>query len=125
MNENHCKVAYTVMTEDHLGHVVFLVFNDHSEYYFPLAKAHKNQTGLATALTAMKSELNMNIDCLELAELTNIVANGHRIPLFLFHYQCEKQVIDILPPNSEMTWIEYDHLSERFEEWEFSGVPQF
>lgn len=119
-------IAYTIMVQRTDGKWIFLVKHEESDFIFPGTKNDDKHTGLATIIQEMKKRLNLNFDKVELAELTNAVIGEHRIPLFVFKYNCgTEDPADLLLPNTNLTWQVSDNFKETIQKYEISGVPLF
>lgn len=115
------------MVKDENGRYVFLVKQIEDGYSFPVTSVESKKTGLACIIESMKSMLHIEVENLELNELTNAVVNDHRVPLFVFTYEDDtiKNPNQLLPQNSGLSWLHSENLTHTLEEWELSGVPQF
>lgn len=119
-------IAYTIMVQRTDGKWLFLVQHEESDFIFPGTMAKNQQTGLATAIEAMKEKLNLNFDKVDLAELTNAVTENQRIPLFVFKYHCgAEDPTDLLLPGSKLEWQVSDNFKEAIQKYDISGVPLF
>lgn len=121
------RVAGTIMTHNPEGKYVFLVKEENEKVSFPVTQILDTQTGLASILEELKKQLAIDIQHLNLFELTNAVVNGINIPLFVFEVaNKEIQVSTILKENlTHLSFVQSATLTEALEEWEITGVPQF
>lgn len=120
-------VAGTIMTHNIEGKYVFLVKKEGEKFSFPSTQILSKQTGLACILEELKSTLAIDIQNLNLFELTNAIVEGNRIPLFVFELaDASIQTNEILKRNfPQLSWQQSSILTETLENWEISGVPQF
>jgi hypothetical protein len=120
-------VAGTIMTHDPKGKYVFLVKEENKENSFPVTQILGKQTGLACILAEFKKLLAIDIQHLNLFELTNAVVEGKNIPLFVFEVSNKEiQVSKILKEDlAHLSFVHSDALTEALAEWEITGVPQF
>ncbi|WP_256864612.1 hypothetical protein [Marinilactibacillus piezotolerans] len=124
--KNH-YVACTVLVKDEEDRYVFLVKKEEEGFSFPATEVLPKKTGLACIIDRMKEVLLLEVEKLELNELTNAVVENHRVPLFVFTYEDEqlRTPLDLLPDNSELSWEHSEKITKTLKEWEISGVPQF
>lgn len=124
--EDH-HVACTVLVKDEEGRYVFLVKREEEGFSFLATEVEHRKTGLACVLNRLKEMIKMDIEKLELNELTNAVVDNKSIPLFVFIY--ENNALDtpndLLPKDSELSWVHSENIINTLEQWEISGVPQF
>lgn len=126
MVEKKSYIAFTVMTNRADGKPMFLVEHEQTDFIFPFAKYNKEITGLACAIEVVKEKLNIDFNCLELAELTNAVIKDQRIPFFVFKYHCESKNIDeLISANTKLEWQASDNFKDTLQQYEISGVPLF
>ncbi|MDZ7834308.1 MAG: hypothetical protein U5K84_02290 [Alkalibacterium sp.] len=78
-------------------------------------------------INRLKEIVDIEIEKLELTELTNAIVNDDRIPLFVFMYEDEtlSSPYDLLIEDSELSWVHSDNIVSTLEQWKISGVPQF
>lgn len=120
-------VACTIMAKDENGRYVFLVKQEENGFSFPATTVEPKKTGLACVIDQIKETLSVEVEKLELNELTNAVVDEHSVPLFVFTYE-DDSVEDprqLLPEGSSLSWLHSENLTQTLEEWEISGVPQF
>lgn len=124
--DNH-YVACTIMVKDENERYVFLVKQKSEGYSFPVTSVKSNKTGLACIIESMKSMLAIEVENLELNELTNAVVNEYSVPLFVFTYEDEtiESPNELLLEESQLSWLHGEKLTQTLEEWEITGVPQF
>lgn len=70
---------------------------------------------------------NLDIEKLELNELTNAIVDDNRIPLFVFIYE-DINLVDpdqLLAESYDLSWEHSDNVIATLEQWKISGVPQF
>lgn len=124
--EDH-HVACTVLVKDEEGRYVFLVKRKEEGFSFLATEVEHRKTGLACVLNRLKEMIKMDIEKLELNELTNAVVDNKSIPLFVFIY--ENNALDtpndLLPKDSELSWVHSENIINTLEQWKISGVPQF
>lgn len=126
MVETNSYLAYTVMTKRADGKLMFLVQNERNTIIFPVAVNKNSNTGLACVIDLIKEKLNIEIERLELAELTNAVIQETRIPLFVFAYDnADEQIEKLLPADSKYQWQVSDNFTDTLQQYEISGVPLF
>ncbi|GEK88166.1 NUDIX domain-containing protein [Alkalibacterium putridalgicola] len=123
---NH-YVASTILVKDEEGRYVFLVKEEKDGYSFPAAVVEPKKTGLACVINRLKEIVDINIENLELNELTNAIVHDNRIPLFVFIYEDDdlSSPQDLLIENNDLSWVHSENIVSTLEEWKISGVPQF
>ncbi|WP_208559353.1 hypothetical protein [Marinilactibacillus kalidii] len=124
--KNH-YVACTVLVKDEEDRYVFLVKKEVEGFSFPATEVLPKKTGLACIIERIKEVLHIDVEKLELNELTNAVVQNHSVPLFVFIYDNESHPSpqDLLKDNSELSWEHSEKITKTLEDWEISGVPQF
>lgn len=127
MVKRQAYVAYTIIVERDDGKPMFLVENGETDFGFPAIKALKDQSGLSQIITELKKTLkDLDFDQVELSELTNLVIDEHRIPLFVLKYRCEEcSPEDLLPEDSTLEWQISDNIFDVLSQYDISGVPLF
>jgi len=115
-------IAYTVIIKDSDGQINFLVQQEGNTYSFPAALATIKRTALACVINKVKDLLSLNVDNLELTELTNAVVHENRIPLYVFYYE-EPKDLEIIKDSDKYTWVHYNELKSTFNEWHIGGAP--
>lgn len=127
MEKRQAFVAYTIIVERDDGKPMFLIEKEETTFGFPAIKAIKDQSGLSQIITELKKTLrNLNFDRLELSELTNLVINEYRVPLFVLKYQCgECMPEDLLLKGTTLEWQASDNIFEILSQYDISGVPLF
>lgn len=125
IKENH-YVACTILAQDKDGRYVFLVKKEEDGFSFPATVAEPKKTGLACVINRLKEIVHLDIEKLELSELTNAIVDNHRIPLFVFSYD-NMDILphELLPEDSELSWAHSENVVSTLEQWKISGVPQF
>lgn len=126
IKENH-YVASTILVKDEEGRYVFLVKEEKDGYSFPASIVEPKKTGLACVINRLKEIVDIEIEKLELNELTNAVVNDIRIPLFVFVYEDDdlSSPEDLLIEDNGLSWVHSQNLISTLEDWKISGVPQF
>lgn len=126
IKENH-YVASTILVKDSDGRYVFLVKKEEDGFSFPATLVEPRKTGLACVINRLKEIVDIEIEKLELTELTNAIVNDDRIPLFVFIYEDDNlsSPYDLLIEDSELSWVHSDNIVSTLEQWKISGVPQF
>ncbi|WP_423189756.1 NUDIX hydrolase [Alkalibacterium sp. f15] len=126
IKDNH-HVASTILVKDSDGRYVFLVKKEENGYSFPATRIEPKKTGLACMISRLKELVNIEIEKLELNELTNAIVNDNRVPLFVFIYEDENILSpdELLIEDSGLSWVHSDNIMSTLEEWKISGVPQF
>ena len=126
IKENH-YVASTILVKDTDGRYVFLVKKEEDGFSFPATLVEPRKTGLACVISRLKEIVDIEIEKLELTELTNAIVNDDRIPLFVFIYEDDtlSSPYDLLIEDSELSWVHSDNIVSTLEQWKISGVPQF
>ncbi|MFC6464459.1 NUDIX domain-containing protein [Marinilactibacillus sp. GCM10026970] len=124
--KNH-YVACTVLVKDEDDRYVFLVKKESKGFSFPATEVKPKKTALACIIERMKEVLSIDVEKLELNELTNAVVQDNRVPLFVFTYEDEsvKSPLELLIDDNELTWEHSEKITKTLEDWEISGVPQF
>ncbi|WP_225743523.1 NUDIX domain-containing protein [Marinilactibacillus sp. Marseille-P9653] len=124
--KNH-YVACTVLVKDENDRYVFLVKKESKGFSFPATEVKPKKTALACIIERMKEVLSIDVEKLELNELTNAVVQDNRVPLFVFTYEDEsvKNPLELLTDDNELTWEHSEKITKTLEDWEISGVPQF
>lgn len=120
-------VAGTIMTHGPEDKYVFLVNKENKKNSFPVTQILEKKTGLACILAEFKKLLAIDIQQLNLFELTNAVIEGESIPLFVFEVaNKETEINEILKEDlAYLSFVQSDALTETLTEWEITGVPQF
>ncbi|MDN6196093.1 MAG: NUDIX domain-containing protein [Alkalibacterium sp.] len=126
IKENH-YVASTILVKDEDGRYVFLVKEEKEGYSFPASIVEPEKTGLACVIKRLKEIVNIEIENLELNELTNAIVADDRIPLFVFTYENEtfESPKNLLKDDSDLSWVNSENIIYTLEDWKISGVPQF
>lgn len=126
IKENHF-VASTIIVKDSDGRYVFLVRKEENGFSFPATSVEPKKTGLACVINRLKELVNIEIEKLELNELTNAIVDDNRIPLFVFIYEDDtiSSPEELLRDNSGLSWVHSDNVMTTLEQWKISGVPQF
>ncbi|SFC21212.1 hypothetical protein SAMN04488102_1043 [Alkalibacterium subtropicum] len=126
IKENH-YVASTILVKDEEGRYVFLVKEEKDGYSFPASVVEPKKTGLACVINRLKEIVDIDIEKLELTELTNAIVNDNRIPLFVFIYEDDtlSSPGDLLIEDNGLSWVHSENIVSTLEEWKISGVPQF
>lgn len=126
MVDTNSYIAYTVMAKRADGKLMFLVENEKNEVIFPVTVNKDSNTGLACVIKLIKDKLNIDIDRLELEELTNAIIQKQRVPLFVFKYDNEHEQLEkLLPTNSTYEWQVSDNFTDTLQKYEITGVPLF
>lgn len=127
MEKRQAYVAYTIIAERDDGKPLFLIEKEETGFGFPAIKATKDQSGLSQIITELKQTLkNLNFDRLELSELTNLVIDEHRVPLFVLKYQCGICMPeDLLLEETTLEWQISDNIYDILSQYDISGVPLF
>lgn len=126
MKENH-YVACTILVKGKDGRYVFLVRKEDEGFAFLATTVRPKQTGLASVINRLKEICNLDIEKLELNELTNAIVDDNRIPLFVFVYE-DNDLVDpdqLLANESDLSWEHSENVISTLEQWKISGVPQF
>lgn len=126
INENH-YVASTILVKDSEDRYVFLVKREEEGYSFPATQVEPKKTGLACVINRLKELVSIEIEKLELNELTNAIVDDNRIPLFVFIYE-DKNLSspeDLLIEDNGLSWVHSENIVSTLEQWKISGVPQF
>lgn len=120
-------VAGTIMTHGPEDKYVFLVNKENKKNSFPVTQILEKKTGLACILAEFKKLLAIDIQQLNLFELTNALVEGENIPLFVFEVaNKETEINKILKKDSDyLSFVQSDALTETLTEWKITGVPQF
>lgn len=126
IKENH-YIACTILVKDENGRYAFLVKKEEDGFSFPATNAEPKKTGLACVIKRLKEIVYIDIENLELNELTNAIVDSDRIPLFVFSYKDATLVSpqDLLPEDSDLSWVHSENIVKTLEQWKISGVPQF
>lgn len=128
MVEKQSLIAYTVMVQRTDGKWMFLVQHEESDFAFPAIQTVNDttNTGLASVISTLKQELDLNFKKLELSELTNAIHKDNRFPLFVLKYHCgAERPDDLLLPGSTLEWQVSDTFKETIQRYEITGVPMF
>ena len=127
MIKDNNYVASTILVKDPKGRYVFLVRKEEDGYSFPASQVEPNKTGLACVINRLKELVDIEIEKLELNELTNAVVDDNRIPLFVFVYEDEElsSPEELLIEGSGLSWVHSENIVSTLEQWKISGVPQF
>lgn len=128
MVDSQSFLLYTVIIKGSDGRMMFLVENDHevkSEFTFPRITSTSVGTGLATVINDLTKVLNIDIEELELAELTNACINDLRLPLFVFSYDYDSDPNELLNKQTDYTWQFSESFTGILQKYDISGVPSF
>ncbi|GEK92129.1 hypothetical protein [Alkalibacterium kapii] len=126
IKENH-YVASTILVKDKDGRYVFLVKEEEDGYSFPASVVEPEKTGLACVINRVKEIVDIDIEKLELNELTNAIVDDDRIPLFVFIYEDDylEAPEHLLIDDNDLSWVHSENIVSTLEDWKISGVPQF
>lgn len=128
MVDSQSFLLYTVIIKGTDERMMFLVENDHeaeSEFMFPNIAATSVGTGLATVINELTKVLDIDIEELELSELTNACINELRLPLFVFSYEYDSDPNELLTKKAGYTWQFSDSFTDTLQKYDISGVPSF
>lgn len=120
-------MACTVLVKNEDGRYVFLVSKEDNGFAFLATTVKPKQTGLASVISRLKEVIDLDIEKLELNELTNAIVEDNRIPLFVFVYEDASLTYpdQLLSDEDELSWVYSDNIISTLEQWKISGVPQF
>jgi len=129
MNSYNNYIACTIMMRSLEDRAKFLVYQEEESCSFPTTTVKTDKTALASAITRLKELVSLDVEDLDLVELTNAVVHENHVPLYVF--TCEESDIenkDIMVKNEEnhdnFRWVYYNELVTAFDEWKIEGVPQ-
>ena len=117
------KVAGTVMLHLKNGSKKFLVHGVGDSFELTsVVFSEEIGTGLANILQALKEEASLNVNNINLVELTNGHIDNENIPLFVF--ETEEAIMD-----SDLSegyyWEEPEEFQKIIRDYEIEGVPLF
>lgn len=115
-------VAGTVMLNAANGDKRFLVKKYHENFEFVKTHIDEDLTSLACILKELKSHVMMDVDTIDLLELTNIEVNSKKVPLFVFEVE-ETATNNQIAEN--YVWETPNILRNVLKEFQISGVPIF
>ena len=115
-------VAGTVMLNAANGDKRFLVKKDHDNFEFVKTHIDEGLTSLACILKELQSQVMMDVDSIELLELTNIEVNHKKVPLFVFEVE-EAAVSNDMAES--YVWETPNILRNVLKDFQISGVPIF
>lgn len=128
MVKNQSFLLYTVIVKRADGRMMFLVENDRdqeSEFIFPVTASTKAETGLATVINNLTDILSLDVEKLELAELTNACISELSIPLFVFNYEYDSDPDELLKDLEQFEWQFSVNFKDTLQKYDISGVPSF
>lgn len=126
MEKDKSYIAYTIIVERFDGKPMFLVEHEKSDFLFPTTETVHERSGLSTITEEIKRTLSIDFDKLELSELTNVVINNNRLPLFVFNYDCSTcEPEDVLVKDTNYEWQISDNFKDTLQQYEIKGVPLF
>ena len=115
-------VAGTVMLNSANGDKKFLVHKDDDKFNFVMTPIDGDRTSLACILTALKSEVEVDVNSIELVELTNVQMDSKKMPFYVFE-------IEEVAATGELTesyvWETPSTLRSVLNKFQISGVPIF
>lgn len=115
-------VAGTVMLNSANGDKRFLVKRNEENFDFVTTTMNEDFTSLACILKELKSEVMMDVNSIDLVELTNVSVNNRKMPLFVF--EMEEQKNDSVLGDS-YAWETPNTLRSVLNKFQISGVPIF
>lgn len=128
MLDSQSFLLYTVIIKCTDGKMMFLVKNDHETengFIFPNIASTSMGTGLATVIDDLSNVLKVEMEELDLAELTNACINDLRLPLFVFSYEYDSDPNELLTNHEGYEWQFFDNFAETLQKYDISGVPSF
>lgn len=117
------KVAGTVMMNLQNGSKKFLVHAVGDALELTSVNfSEQVGTGLANILQALKEQAHLNVNNIDLVELTNGYIKDQNVPLFVFETE-ESKIAQELPAG--FYWEEPEEFRKIIEDYEIEGVPLF
>ncbi|OJG69498.1 hypothetical protein RV11_GL002620 [Enterococcus phoeniculicola] len=116
------RVAGTIMLHLEDGSKKFLMHSVGSSKELAIANFSAEQTGLANILNLLTETVNIDVNEINLVELTNTHIMKENIPLFVFETQAEKQTNEL---SEGYGWEEPSVMREVLGSYDFEGVPFF
>ncbi|MBE9390109.1 hypothetical protein [Vagococcus salmoninarum] len=115
-------VAGTVILNSANGDKKFLVRKSENKFDFVTTPMNQDLTNLACILQELKSEVMMDVNSIDLVELTNVIVENKKMPLFVFEMEDrgEKLVLE-----EEYVWETPTTLRAVLNKFQVSGVPIF
>lgn len=115
------QVSGTVILHMEDGSNKFLVAAQGDEISFAVTTIVEAQTGLASFLNYMKDQLKLDVNEIQLVELTNAYVNNKSIPLFVF--ETEEEFGVELPKG--FVWAEGPKVQDMLAGYQLEGMPFF
>lgn len=115
------QVAGTVILHMEDGSNKFLVSAKGEDLSFTVTHIVETQTGLASFLNYMKDHLKLNVNDIQLVELTNAYVKNISIPLFVFEMAEEDAIA--LPKG--FIWAEGPKVQAMLADYQLEGMPYF
>lgn len=123
--EHH--IASTVLAKDEEGNISFLVACKKGLDSLLHTKVTSRTTALAKIIKKIRGLMYLNIENLELSELTNGIYLDMQVPIyvFIYSYNSNQGLESLLRDNHRYHWVDYQEFLLTLEDWEISGVPFF
>lgn len=116
------KVAGTVMLHLQNGSKKFLMHSVGDTIELAYTEFSNEHTGLANILQLLKESAHLDVNNMNLVELTNGHIDEENIPLFVFETE-EAKLTEQLP--DDYHWEEADRFLEIIKKYAIEGVPFF
>ncbi|KAF1302944.1 MULTISPECIES: hypothetical protein [Enterococcus] len=116
------KVAGTVMLHLQNGSKKFLMHSVGDTIELAYTKFSNDRTGLANILQLLKDTAHLDVNNLNLVELTNGHIDEENIPLFVFEAE-EAKLVGLLP--DDYHWEDPERFQKIIEDYAIEGVPFF
>lgn len=119
---NNKRVAGTIMLHLQDGTKKFLMHSSKDQVEFATTDFANEATGLASILQFLKETVHINVNDIQLVELTNTCSNNENIPLFVFEVDEENCQVNL---GDQFIWEKPDKLRLALGDLAIEGVPFF
>lgn len=116
------KVAGTIMLHLEDGTKKFLVHSISNKIEFALVELSEEKTGLANILSFLKEIVHIDVNKINLMELTNTHINQENVPLFVFETEQKNQNKQL---GEGYLWEDPVQIRSVLGTYEVDGVPLF
>lgn len=115
-------VAGTVMLNSANGDKKFLVRKINENFDFVMTPIDGDHTSLACILQELKSEVRVDVNSIDLVELTNVQMDSKKMPFFVFEME---ETVAISELAESYAWETPKTLRTVLNNFKISGVPIF
>lgn len=119
---NNKRVAGTIMLHLQDGSKKFLMYSNKNQVDFAITNFGNEVTGLASILQFFKETVHIDVNDIQLVELTNTHFANENIPLFVFEVDEEKYQANLA---EHFIWEKPDKLRAALGDITIEGVPFF